>query len=364
MQLAPDYDEKLVDLIYATVFGESTWRDFLSKLDEALPGGITGLLYHDIRQSQGAIDINSRLPPDWSDNYSRYYARINPWMPAASVRKVGLGVVAEQMLSRDRFVRTEFYNDHFRELELESAVGITIDRADGRSFLLSTMTTSADADANRAAAGRLTRLAPHLRRAFRHFQACYRDRVIAEVGGAVFDAIDIGIIVVGYAARPKSISDVAVQIMERTHVVRTGFTGAVNLADPEGDRALAAMLEPHYAGPRVVTLLVGATRVCLIKVKKGPEASYFEGPTVVVTLEHRDTFHFLDEQRLQSDYAITNTELRILKAIAAGQSVREIADAEHRSPETIRSHLKSLYGKTGASRQADLVRFALRWSGR
>lgn len=364
MQLASDYDEKLVDLIYATVFGEATWHDFLSKLDEALPGGITGLLYHDIRQRHGAIDINSRLPQEWSDNYSRYYSRINPWMPAASVRKVGVGVVAEQMLPRDKFVRTEFYNDCFLELELESAVGITIDRADGRSFLLSTMTASADADANRAAADRLTRLAPHLRRAFRHFQAGYRDRVIAEVGGAVFDAIDIGVVVVGYAGRPKSISDTATAIMERTHALRIGLTGAVKLADPEGERAMAAMLEPDYAGPRVVTLLSGATRICLVKVEKDPEAAYFEGPTVVVTLEHKDTFPVLHEKRLQSDYAITNTELRILKAIATGQSVREIAEGEHRSPETIRTHLKSLYGKTGTSRQSDLVRFALRWSGR
>lgn len=364
MQLAPDYDEKLVDLIYATVFGDATWRDFLLKLDEALPGAISGLLYHDINQGRGAIDINSRMPPEWSHNYSRYYARINPWMPAASVRTVGLGVVAEQMLPRDRFVRTEFYNDYFNALELESAVGITIDRADGRSFLLSTMTTSADADANKAAADRLTRLAPHLRRAFRHFQAGHRDQVIAEVGAAVFDAIHIGVVVVGYAGRPKSISGTAAAIIERTHVLRVGFTGSVRLADAEGERVLNAMLEPDYAGPRVVTLLSSATRICLIKVQKDPQATYFEGPTVVVTLEHKDTFPVLNEKRLQSDYAITNTELRILKAIAAGQSVREIADGEHRSPETIRTHLKSLYGKTGTARQADLVRFALRWSGR
>ncbi|MGV3551157.1 helix-turn-helix transcriptional regulator [Rhizobium sp.] len=364
MRLGPDYDAQLVDLIYATVFGEATWMDFLSKLDEALPGGMTGLLYHDANRSQGAIDINSRLPADWAQRYGQHYSKINPWMPAASVRKIGVGVVAEQMLPRDKFVRTEFYNDCFLELELESAVGITIDRQNGRSLLLSTMTTSADADANKAAAERLTRLAPHLSRAFGHFQAGYRNKVIAEVGDAVFDAVDIGMVVVGYAGKPKSISAAASQIMERTQVLRVGLSGAVKLADNEAQRVLNAMLAPDYDGPRMVSMLSGATRICLINVQKDPQAIYFEGPTVVITLEHRDLFTVLNEAHLQSEFAITNTELRILKAIYAGQSVREIADAEHRSQETIRAHLKSLYKKTNTSRQADLVRFAMRWTGR
>lgn len=85
---------------------------------------------------------------------------------------------------------------------------------------------------------------------------------------------------------------------------------------------------------------------------------------MAVTLEHKNSFPMLNEAQLQSRFAITNTELRILKAIYAGQSVRAIADSEHRSPETIRAHLKSLYKKTDTSRQADLIRFAMHWAGR
>ena len=106
----------------------------------------------------------------------------------------------------------------------------------------------------------------------------------------------------------------------------------------------------------------GATRISLIKVVKDRQSAFFEGPTVVVTLEHRDMVPVIDEQRLQADYAITNSELRVLKAIFSGQSVKQIAAAELRSTETIRTHLKSLYLKTGTSRQADLVRFAMRWA--
>lgn len=364
MRLGPDYDEQLVDLIYATVFGEAKWQDFLRKLDDSLPNGMSGLLYHDARQSFGAIDINSRLPDDWVADYARYYSKINPWMPYAAVRKVGHGVVAEQMLVREKFVRTEFYNDSYRKLGAESAVGITIDREDSRVFLLSTLTSSADPDANRQAADRLTRLTPHLRRAFRHFQAGYREKVIAELGTTLFDEIGMGVVVVGFGARPRSVSAVAADVMERTRVLRVGVTGALQFADRDRDDLLHSMLDLDYAGPRVVTWLSGATRLSLVKVQKDRQATYFEGPTVVVILEHENTFPGLDEASLQAEFSITNTELRILKAIYAGRSVREIADGEHRSQETIRAHLKSLYKKTDTSRQADLVRLAMRWAAR
>jgi len=364
MPIAPEYDEQLVDLIYATVFGEATWQDFLLKLDDGLPGGMSGLLYHDSRRALGTIDINSRLPADWAENYARYYSKINPWMPYAAVRKVGLGVVAEQMLPREKFVKTEFYHDSYRTIGAESAVGITIDREDDRLFLLSTLTSSADPDANRQAADRLTRLAPHLRRAFRHFQAGYRDKVIAELGSTLFDAIDMGVIVVGFGGRPKSISSVAAAVIERTKAIRIGLTGKIKFDGTEGDLVLHSMLDLDYSGPRVVSWLSGATRICLVKVQKDRQSTFFEGPTVVVTLEHKDTIPVLNEARLQTEFAITNAELRILKALYAGQSVRQIAEAEHRSHETIRTHLKSLYSKTNTSRQAELVRFAMRWAAR
>ena len=69
MRLDAEYDDQLVDLIYATVFGEATWQDFLLKLDEGLPGGMSGLLYHDARQAMGAIESARLLLASASDEF-------------------------------------------------------------------------------------------------------------------------------------------------------------------------------------------------------------------------------------------------------------------------------------------------------
>jgi DNA-binding CsgD family transcriptional regulator len=45
-----------------------------------------------------------------------------------------------------------------------------------------------------------------------------------------------------------------------------------------------------------------------------------------------------------------------------GGGIHNVADALGMSAETVKTHLGNLYEKTGAKRQADLVRLALRFS--
>ncbi|MDH5172949.1 MAG: helix-turn-helix transcriptional regulator, partial [Gammaproteobacteria bacterium] len=46
--------------------------------------------------------------------------------------------------------------------------------------------------------------------------------------------------------------------------------------------------------------------------------------------------------------------------LARGLSLAEVAESQHISPHTARAQLKSIFAKTGASRQAELVRMIIR----
>jgi DNA-binding CsgD family transcriptional regulator len=55
-------------------------------------------------------------------------------------------------------------------------------------------------------------------------------------------------------------------------------------------------------------------------------------------------------------YNLTPTELRVLLAMIEVGGVPEVAQALGVADTTVKTHLGKLYGKTGASRQADLVK--------
>jgi DNA-binding CsgD family transcriptional regulator len=61
-------------------------------------------------------------------------------------------------------------------------------------------------------------------------------------------------------------------------------------------------------------------------------------------------------------YRLTRTELRVLLAIVEGGGVPEVAKALGIGEATVKSHLKHLFAKTGAKRQADLVKLLAAFS--
>ncbi|MQX94437.1 hypothetical protein [Sinorhizobium meliloti] len=199
MSIEAAVESRLADRIYSAMLRETTWQSFLDGLAATLPDGRSTLFYHDVDSGAGAWELTSGLSAEVVSGYASHYAKLNPWMPAASRRRIGVGVVAEQMLPRDQFVKTPFYNDFFRPMIGESAVGVTLARERGQSMLLSITTSRADPEENQEVADLLTRLAPHLRRAFRY--ADRRSAIAIEIGRSVCQMSELGVVVVDEVGR-------------------------------------------------------------------------------------------------------------------------------------------------------------------
>jgi DNA-binding CsgD family transcriptional regulator len=61
-------------------------------------------------------------------------------------------------------------------------------------------------------------------------------------------------------------------------------------------------------------------------------------------------------------YRLTPTELRVLLAIVEVGGVPEVAEALGVASSTVKTHLGNVYGKTGTSRQVDLVKLVAGFS--
>jgi DNA-binding CsgD family transcriptional regulator len=358
-------EQELTDLIYASLLGEATWQGFLDRLTQLLPGGRSTLFFHDANRNVGRYSLVSRIEDADVARYDDHFSKVNPWMAKAAVRPVDLGVVAELMLPRTELVRTEFYSDFLRPVGAESAVGVTVMRDSGCSFLLSVMTESAEPNANMAAAKTLGALAPHLRRAFNHYRRGAVARAQEGVVGSVLESLGIGVMIVGMGGFVRSVSPIAGNIIESDCGLRVSPVGRLRAADAQVSLLIDAMTDSSCASPRVADALTsgtagsGATRVTLIRVDRDRFEAYFEGPLVIVLLESaapRATGPA--PQLLAGKYRLTAAEDRVVNGLAAGLTVQQIADQSELSRETIRNQLKSVFSKVGVTRQVDLVRLA------
>jgi len=355
--------EALTALIYAALFGETTWQTFLDALNGTMPDAKSTLFFHDAIARTGGLSLASGIQDTEAEAYNHYYARINPWMPKAAVRPVGLGVIAEQMLPRSDLIKTEFYNDFVRSIGCESSVGVTIMRENGRSFNLSTLTSSADPDNNRVNADLLSDLAPHLRRAFDFIRRDRRDPENDENGLALFDAIGAGIVYLGENQQIRSLNRVAERLLAEGGGIGTGPSGHLVIDDP----ALGARLDmlsrhhhPAISPPPSTTLVktkAGSLRCTLVRLQSDFITAFLEGPTIALIIERTGMALRSDiNEALASGNQLTAAEMRIASAIADGLSLREAATTHDVSYETARSHLKSIYSKLGVNSQVALVR--------
>lgn len=65
------------------------------------------------------------------------------------------------------------------------------------------------------------------------------------------------------------------------------------------------------------------------------------------------------EQDLAALFQFTRAESGVASALVNGLSVEQIAERHQVSRETVRTQLKSIFGKLGVSKQQDVVRLLL-----
>jgi DNA-binding CsgD family transcriptional regulator len=114
------------------------------------------------------------------------------------------------------------------------------------------------------------------------------------------------------------------------------------MATPEGGRALIYVLP----------LMTGDLRTRI-----SPNAC----AAIFVTNSRGETANFPVEA-LAAVFELTPAEQRILAHLLAGRTAAEIAEDLGVAMPTVRSHLASLYAKSGAERQADLILLATQLS--
>ncbi len=359
--------DELTDLVYGAALGECSWQDFLDRLASALPNGRSALHYHDLAAPNSYVPTVSGFEAEDIEQFNAHFAAVNPWLPRAMFVATGQGLVGEQIVPRGELIRSEFYNDWLkRKTGCETSVGVTIIRSATRTFMLSTCTSSTDADLNQQAAEQYTALAPHLKRAFDLLRK--RDGM---AGGHcesrdLLDSVGVGVIYVTDNLRVRSMNRSAERMVSGDAPVRVSPGGRVALRGADTAAALELLSlrigtksEPH------VSLLRGsdgaAYRITLVRLRSDVFVELLNGPTVAILIEPATSL--LPEERrehLKDMHGLTPAEVRIASGLAAGLSLREMAQANGVSYETIRTQLKSIYNKTAVNSQAALVSLLMR----
>lgn len=350
--------ERTIALIYSALLGEIEWQEVVDQIAAATDAEVATLFYHDMSGGRGAITLAHGIPDAVQSDYINHFAPLNPWMSRVASTRLGEGTVGEQIVSRDLFLRSEYYNDFLKKNGSEAGVGVTVRRDRGCFFLCSVLSGDADFDRNSERAQHLTHIAPHLRRVSDFYHKHGIDtfggftREIGEAGG-------IATVVVNAAARVVHASPLGEARLAGGSPLRVSANGAVTFVNPTMQDAFRLALGCASFGTSATSHVDGDTDVTFVRSAKDHGSSIFLGGTLAILMVPREQKAVPNTQRMALTYRLTAAERRVLEGIIAGKRPMEIAMSGGVSMETVRSQLKAIYSKTGTDGQVALIRLAV-----
>lgn len=345
--------ERVTDQIYEASVLPERWPAVLDMLAEIAGAVGTVLIADDPANprllNSASLDalIGEFLAGGWADKGSRTPKLIAADHPGFLIEE---DVYSPEELDQDVLVR-----DFLRPRGMGWGTATAFAMPTGDVLVFSIERRYEDGPVPRDAVGTLDRLRPHLGRASLLTSRLQQERARASVDTLAMLGLPAGIL--SFGGRLRSANDLLHAMIPRTLRDRRD---RVVLSDPASDRLLVQALSASI-GRVPQSLPIRATEsdpamvAHLVPVRGNARDLFASSPFLLVLTPLRPT-KLPGASLLRGLFDLTAAESRIVRGIAAGHSVEEIAQQHDISEATVRTQIKAVFAKTGVHRQAELVR--------
>jgi len=357
----------LIGDIYDAALDRSLWVDVLRSAMKFV-GAQGGSLFSRDAVSKSA-DIHHALgaTPDYMQLYVDTYARLDPSTMTMFFSEVGQVASVVDQMAYDEFVKSRFYQEWARPQGWVDCVQALLDKS-ATSFALVSFVRNKENGLVDDTMRRRTRLiVPHLRRAALVGRLIDLRTAEAATFADAADGLGAGMFLVDASARIVH-ANASGHVMLAQGSLLCVVDGKLVPNDASAEQALNEVYAMAERGDAAVgakgiavplMALDGERHVAHVLpltsgARRRAGTSYAAAAAVFVQKAALDTPS--PQGVIGKLYKLTPSELRVLLAIVQVGGVPEVAETLGIAESTVKTHLHRLFEKTGAKRQADLVK--------
>jgi DNA-binding CsgD family transcriptional regulator len=278
----------------------------------------------------------------------------------------------DEWLPKEDLVRSEYYNDFLRPLDIHSVLMI---RLAAQDLNMANLNIGRPERFGQFSAGDLDlvgQLHPHLIRSYRLGRKLSDSRRVDAGAVEFLDRSPHAVFLVGLDGRVRHANTTAERMLAAGDGLQV-IGGRLGSAGADASRRLRALIE-QAAQPDAERRSGGSMVIetpdrrlplsVIVAPVRADRLAIFHGqPSIIVCVTDPEAGVSLPEQRVRDLFGLTAAETRVALAMVEGFSPREAADNLKISFYTVRAHLVRIYDKTGTSRQSELVALILRTIG-
>lgn len=373
------YDD-LLGLIYEGPLEDRPWQSALPQLRKMLDAQVAslvvrppsdedqGAILNSVRPEPGDTDDTLADPNAWqAASYQEEFFSLDPFVNLPLDKVVAL----EDVLSDKELEESDYYRHYLQPVGLFHILGVDTAEPGGMLARLRFSRRSDEPRFNAEERRLLEHIAPHLRRAIQIYATISRRTSERDIYAGAVSQLAVASIILDEQARVLSANPVAQVLLEQGD----GLSLKGQWLHIEGrdinkelQQAVANIIRAQHQGePSVVRALrvprsSGRSDLGLV-VRPVPVSKWSEGqssPSAAIFISDPDLHESASRQTLAELFELTPAEANLAILLARGLSLAEVSDTQNVSQHTTRAQLKSIFAKTGVSRQAELVRLVIK----
>lgn len=363
----------LLPAIYEAATNPSRWPDAFARIVHLL-GGNSGLIFsHTATPEQHGMWVPYRCTEEGLRRYSEHYYAFDIWMQRGhqlGVLLPGNVVTGDDLLPRKEFLASVFYREHLALDDIHDVCsGILHDGSEPDMPIVHVAIYRSHAmplfgETEKALLAALT---SHLREATRTgFRIAALERRVGVMQSAV-ETISPALVLLDAQGRVVFVNSTAQAILAANNGLE--IVAGKLAAKGEQQSRLNALLMVSPAEEKMLKITHSSGRSCvwLIRVPmllEGNAPPDARRPAIALMIHDPAELDTLDFKGFAKVHGLTPAEARITNLLLEHMSLPPISQELGVSINTVRSQLRSILEKTGARRQAELVRMLSSWPRR
>jgi len=357
---------RLIAGIYDTAIEPGRWPEVLARVVDFVGGHGGCLLAKDATSHDIETQWQTGVAPHDMRAYTETYAKLGP-LAALTSGDVGQVICVADVMSYDEFRRSRFFREWAQPQGWVDVAVAVIDKSADRWNYLGISRNAANGMVDDAMRRRLAMVVPHVRRALRVGRALERRQADAAAFSDVLDHLSAGLFLLDAQGRIVHTNGAADAMLSDGGLLRAIGGRLIAGAAPVERTLRETALMPRDAGVPaerkgvVIPLRAGdgeryIARALPLASAAPPGAGAPPEAATAVFVRRAAMESPVPTDIIAEAYRLTPTELRVLTAIVDVGGVPDVAAALGIAETTVKTHLGRLFAKTGARRQAELVK--------
>lgn len=355
----------LVESVYSGPLEESPWSSFLEALRVRMNAmAVTLILEPQSSDGPGYI-LNARgmAANRWRTSYQERFFASDPFVHLPE----GRPVTFSEFVRQEQLESSEFYRLFLKPTGVCHILGADVRADSGMLARLRISRTEAGNDFGPEERQFCSLLLPHLRQSVEIFTRLSRIASERLLYAGTLNQLAVGTIILDGQGRILDKDRIADELLSQSDGL-VAFNGMLSLTDRAASarlhEAVQKIVDQERKGERALVEAIrverpsGKRELGLI-VKPAPKSQYLDGqdaPAIVVFINDPDRHPVMAPQALGKLFGLTPAEASLSVLLGDGLTLDEAAHALSISRNTARAHLRSIFTKTGVSRQTMLVR--------